>query len=134
MIAAHDLRWASAVLIIASALCARAHRTEQVPDRCRLAQLWSEGDQHFWETLEVREDGSGAWETGGFDSDAPRRHVDFEWTRTDSSFTAIRRNGTRATASFQIEPHETWCFLRFSKRLFSPSSSGSWLLGDGPPY
>jgi hypothetical protein len=126
----------AAVAAIALAVAAIAARASSTPARvepdCRLAQEWSEGDQHFWETLDLRADASGEWIQSGFDSDAPQSRLAFTWTATATALTATLADGT--TATFEIEPRGTYCSLVFETHPFEPPSSRSWRLTDGPPY
>lgn len=119
--------------LAALALAAVLGRARRVEPDCRLDQLWSQGDQHFWETLELASDGTGVWTEGGFDSDAPHGRLWFAWREHDGAIT-FRRGAREVALRYTIEPRETFCFLALAAHPFEPDRTGTYLLTDGPPY
>jgi hypothetical protein len=71
-------------------------------DACPFEQTWHKGDQHYWETLELRGDLTGRWTEGGMAGDAPIGHVDFHWRRTDHTFTAVF-DSSEHTVDYELE-------------------------------
>lgn len=102
-------------------------------DPCQFEQTWSNGDQHYYEILELRADKTGRWSEGGMAGDAPLRHIDFRWQRTDKTFTAVF-DSRHQTVDYKIELRgENYCRLTLETHPFA-NRSGALLLSNGPPW
>lgn len=102
-------------------------------DPCQLEQTWSNGDQHYYEILELRADKTGRWSEGGMAGDAPHTHIDFRWQRTNNTFTAVFHSAEH-TVDYKLELRgENYCRLTLETHPFA-DRSGAPLLSNGPPW
>jgi len=98
----------AAVALLVTGLAARENLADRDPEGCGLVGVWEEGDIHFWETLALYGNGTGVWESGGYDDKAPQREEEFYWSRSGNKLTVDGR-----TVDFELERHDNWCWLIF---------------------
>src|ERR1700761_6161221 len=86
-----------------------ARRSPMTRESCRFEKTWYTGDQHYNEILELRGDMTGRWSEGGMGG-GPISHIDFRWSRTDSTFTATF-DSAEHTVRYKLEQREIYCRL-----------------------
>ncbi|MEO6773093.1 MAG: hypothetical protein ABI467_08720 [Kofleriaceae bacterium] len=92
----------AAACALALSLVVAERASPMTKEACTFEQTWYKGDQHYWETLELRRDMTGRWTEGGMGGDAPIGHIDFQWRRTDHTFTAVFGSAEH-TVDYQLE-------------------------------
>jgi hypothetical protein len=118
-------------LALSVVLAERASPTRNDP--CQFEQTWSNGDQHYYEILELRSDQTGRWSEGGMAGDAPHRQIDFRWQRTDNAFTAVF-DSAEQTTHYKLELRgENYCRLTLGTHPFA-ERSGALTLSNGAPW
>jgi hypothetical protein len=121
-----------AVCALALNLVVSKRAPSMTNDPCKFEQTWSDGDQHYYEILELQADNTGRWFEGGMAGDAPHRHVDFRWRRTDKTFTAVFGSAEH-TVDYKLELRgENYCRLTLATHPFA-DRSGALILSNGSP-